>query len=69
MEHTTFASAKVKEQLAGYHEVRFQAEHPNESPAKEVLDHFKVMGLPSFVVLTPEKVSSGAVKQVLSAQK
>jgi hypothetical protein len=58
MEHSTFAAAKVKEQLAGYHEVRFQAEHPNESPAKEVLDHFKVMGLPSFVVLNPEKVSA-----------
>ena len=69
MEHSTFASAKVKAELAGYHEVRFQAEHPNESPAKEVLDHFKVMGLPSFVVLTPEKVSAGAAKQVLSAQK
>lgn len=69
MEHSTFAAAKVKEQLAGYHEVRFQAEHPNESPAKEVLDHFKVMGLPSFVVLNPGKVSAGAAKQVLSAQK
>ena len=69
MEHSTFASAKVKAELAGYHEVRLQAEHPNESPAKEVLDHFKVMGLPSFVVLTPEKVSAGAAKQVLSAQK
>ena len=55
MDHTTLASAKVKQELAGYHEVRFQAERPNESPAKEVLDYFKVMGLPSFVVLTPEK--------------
>ena len=69
MEHTTFASAKVKAELAGFHEVRLQAEHPNESPAKEVLDHFKVMGLPSFVVLTPEKVSVGNAKPVLSAQK
>ena len=69
MEHTTFASTKVKDQLAGFHEVRLQAEHPNESPAKEVLDHFKVMGLPSFVVLTPEKASAGTAKQILSAQK
>lgn len=58
MEHTTFASEKVKATLAGFHEVRFQAEHPNESPAKEVLDHFKVMGLPSYVVLLPK---SGAL--------
>jgi len=69
MEHSTFASAKVKAELAGYHEVRLQAEHPNESPAKEVLDHFKVMGLPSFVVLTPEKTSAETAKSVLSAQK
>lgn len=54
MEHTTFVSEKVKATLAGFHEVRFQAEHPNESPAKEVLDHFKVMGLPSYVVLLPK---------------
>jgi len=69
MEHTTFASAKVKQQLSEYHEVRMQAERPNESPAREVLDHFKVMGLPSFVVLTPEKTPAGSGKQVLSAQK
>lgn len=69
MEHSTFASAKVKEQLAGYHEVRLQAEHPNESPAREVLDHFKVMGLPSFVVLLPEKNSAAASRSVMSAQK
>lgn len=55
MEHTTFASEKVKARLSDFHEVRLQAEHPNESPVKEVLDHFKVMGLPSFVVLLPEK--------------
>ena len=58
MEHTTFASDAVKKRLAGFHEVRFQAERPNQSPAKEVLDHFKVLGLPSFVVLTPESVTS-----------
>jgi thiol:disulfide interchange protein len=57
MEHTTFASEKVKARLGEFHEVRLQAEHPNESPVKEVLDHFKVMGLPSFVVLVPEKAN------------
>jgi thiol:disulfide interchange protein len=67
MEHTTFAATEVKARLAEFHEVRFQAEHPNEMPAKEVLDHFKVMGLPSFVVLLPEKAA--AAKPVLAAQK
>jgi thioredoxin:protein disulfide reductase len=69
MEHTTFASAAVKARLAEYHEVRLPAERPNESPAKEVLDHFKVLGLPSFVVLTPELAPAAAATRVLSAQK
>jgi thiol:disulfide interchange protein len=63
MEHSTFSADSVKKKLAGYHEVRFQAEHPNESPAKDVLDHFKVMGLPSFVVLTPESRQVASVKK------
>jgi len=54
MEHTTFESAAVKTRLAGFRQVRLQTEHPNRSPAKEVLDHFKVMGLPSYVILKPK---------------
>lgn len=70
MEHTTFASSAVKAKLQEFHEVRLQTEHPNQSPAKEVLDHFKVMGLPSFVVLRPEKsVAPGTNPPVLTAQK
>ncbi len=69
MEHTTFAAAPVKERLAGYHEVRFQAERPNQSPAKEVLDHFNVMGLPSYVVLTPKAGGAAGAEQLLSSQK
>ena len=59
MEHTTFAATAVKQRLEGFHVVRLQAERPNESPAKEVLDRFNVLGLPAYVVLTP-KVSSPA---------
>lgn len=62
MEHTTFASPVVKQRLAGFHEVRLQTEKPNQSPAKEILDHFKVMGLPSYVVLKPSPaVTPGTV--------
>ena len=57
MEHSTFAAAAVKQRLAGFHEVRLQTEKPNQSPAREILDHFKVMGLPSFVVLKPASVA------------
>ena len=54
MEHTTFESAAVKQHLAGFRQVRLQTERPNQSPSKEVLDHFKVMGLPSYVILKPK---------------
>jgi thiol:disulfide interchange protein len=53
MEHSTFAAPAVKQRLAGFHQVRLQAERPNQTPAKEVLDYFNVLGLPSFVILTP----------------
>jgi thioredoxin:protein disulfide reductase len=69
MEHTTFASAAVKQRLADFHEVRFQAERPNQSPAKDVLDHFNVMGLPSYVVLTPEPGGVTRAQQIVSSQK
>jgi thiol:disulfide interchange protein len=54
MEHTTFAASSVKQRLEGFHVVRLQAEHPNQSPAKEVLDQFNVLGLPAYVVLNPK---------------
>ena len=69
MEHTTFSAAAVKARLAGYHEVRLQAERPNQAPAKQVLDHFNVMGLPSYVVLTPKPDRLAGAEPVLSAQK
>ena len=53
MEHSTFEAPAVKQRLAGFHQVRLQAERPNQTPAKEVLDYFNVLGLPSFVILTP----------------
>lgn len=57
MEHTTFASTAVKQRLQGFHEVRLQMERPNQSPAKEVLDYFNVLGLPSYVVLMQKNSS------------
>jgi thiol:disulfide interchange protein len=54
MEHTTFESPAVKQRLAGFRQVKLQAERPNQPPCKEVLDHFKVMGLPAYVILKPK---------------
>jgi len=69
MEHTTFSAPAVKRSLAGYHEVRLQAERPNQAPAKDVLDYFKVMGLPSYVVLTPKPGDLAALRASLSSSK
>ena len=60
MEHTTFESASVKQRLAGFRQVRLQTERPNQPPSKEMLDHFKVMGLPSYVILKPKNPSPSA---------
>jgi thiol:disulfide interchange protein len=57
MEHTTFQAFAVKQRLAGFRQVRLQTEHPNRAPSKEVLDHFKVMGLPSYVILKPKRAT------------
>jgi thioredoxin:protein disulfide reductase len=54
MDETVFSSSEVKDKLGGFIFVRYKAERPNEAPAKDVLDHFGVMGLPTYVVLTPK---------------
>jgi thiol:disulfide interchange protein len=54
MDSTVFPAAEVREMLRQFVVVRYDAEKPNESPAKEVLDRFGVMGLPTYIVLRPE---------------
>lgn len=46
---------EVKNQLSQFVVVRYNAEKPNESPAKEVLNQFGVIGLPTYVVLQPQR--------------
>lgn len=58
MEHTTFQSPAVKERLAGFRQLRLQTERLTHPPTREVLDYFRVLGLPSFVVLTPAPATS-----------
>ena len=55
MDSTVFPAPEVKERLNQFVVVRYDAEKPNESPAREVLNQFGVMGLPTYVVLLPEK--------------
>jgi thiol:disulfide interchange protein len=52
MDLTVFNQTNVQRRLKDFVVVRYQAERPNESPAREVLDHFNVLGLPTYVVLS-----------------
>jgi thiol:disulfide interchange protein DsbD len=54
MERTTFRAPAVQAKLRDYIVVRVQAEQPNVSPTKELLDQFGAMGLPTYVVLRPK---------------
>ncbi len=55
MNRTTLKDPKVNKRLAGYVKVKFQAEVPKEPEIKKVLDHFKVAGLPTFIIMRPFK--------------
>ena len=55
MEKTTFRDPRAVERLQGYVRVKFQAERPAELATKEVMDHFQALGLPTFVVLIPDR--------------
>jgi thiol:disulfide interchange protein len=52
MDLTVFNQSNVQHRLEDFVVVRYQAERPNESPAREVLDHFQVLGLPTYLVLS-----------------
>jgi thiol:disulfide interchange protein DsbD len=51
MDASTFRDAKVQGKLSEFVLVKYQAENPRDPAAKEVLDHFGVVGLPTYVVL------------------
>ncbi|NOY74633.1 MAG: DUF255 domain-containing protein [Kiritimatiellaeota bacterium] len=53
MEHSTFKNPKVERALRKYIIVKFQAEDPNQPDVKRILDEFKIMGLPGYVILRP----------------
>ena len=51
MEETVFNQAAVQKRLEDFVVIKYHAERPNESPAREVLDRFGALGLPTYVVL------------------
>lgn len=53
MERTTFQEERVKERLADFVLLKYQAENPKAPDTRPVLERFGVLGLPTYVVLEP----------------
>jgi len=54
MEKTTFSDADVRKRLESeFIVLKLQTEQPRKSPAKEILDHYGVIGLPTCLILKP----------------
>ena len=51
MDKTTLANSDVQQALAGYVKIKYQAEDPDEQPAKAVMQRFDAVGLPAYVIL------------------
>jgi thiol:disulfide interchange protein len=64
MEHTTFEAPVVKQRLSGFRQLKIQAERPNQPPFKELLDHFRIVGLPSYVILNPKSPARPATERL-----
>ncbi len=54
MDKTTLVDPTVKTALDAFVKIKFQAESPDESPAREVMQRFGAVGLPTYVVLAPK---------------
>jgi thioredoxin:protein disulfide reductase len=54
MDQTTFKNAEVKAAIDGYVKIKYQAEQPDEEPAKSVMQRFDAVGLPTYVILKPK---------------
>lgn len=55
MDATTFQDPQVQEVLQDFVLIKYQTEDLNASPHKELLDHFGIIGLPTYVVIIQEK--------------
>ena len=55
MDATTFKDEKVIKEFDNYILVKYKAENLKASPTKEILKHFEVIGLPTYIALAPKK--------------
>ncbi len=58
MDKTTLQNAEVKAALDGYVKIKFQAEQPDDEPAKSVMQRFDAVGLPAYVILKPRQAGN-----------
>jgi thiol:disulfide interchange protein len=53
MDRTTLADPVVISALSQYTKIKFQAENPDVTPARELMQRIRAVGLPAYVVLRP----------------
>ncbi|MGI6346669.1 MAG: cytochrome c biogenesis protein CcdA [Limisphaerales bacterium] len=54
MEKTTFSDTEVQKRLESeFIVLKLQTEQPRKSPAKEILEYYEVIGLPTYLILKP----------------
>jgi thiol:disulfide interchange protein DsbD len=53
MDRTTLKQPAVNDALTNYVKVKFQAENPDESPVKDIMERLGAIGLPTYVILKP----------------
>ena len=51
MDETTLKDPEVKAALDGFTRIKFQAEDPEESPAKDLMQRIDAVGLPAYVIV------------------
>ncbi len=51
MDETTLKDPEVRAALEHYTRIKFQAEDPEESPAKELMQRIDAIGLPAYVIV------------------
>jgi thiol:disulfide interchange protein len=58
MDRTTLASAEVTSALSNYVKIKIQAENPDDSPAREMMQQLtdrSLVGLPTYLILKPKQ--------------
>ena len=66
MDKTTLTDPDVTTGLDSYIKIKFQAEDPSASPAKEIMQRFDSIGLPTYAILRPTAGSDVARSSTLT---